>query len=201
MEPLSGLMKNKIFEAGDVTLELSHVDKIFWPEEHITKGDIIDYYDRIYPHIIPYLKDRPESLRRNPNGIADPGFFQKDVKEIAPDWAKTVTLYPESAGREIEYFLCNDKVSLLYLINLGCIELNPWDSRVATIDNPDYCILDLDPGEGNSFDEIIEVALAIRRIAEMAGVPCYPKTSGARGIHIYIPLGARYSNIYRLFAK
>lgn len=186
-------VKNKVLKAGDVSIELSHLDKVFWPEEQITKGDVIDYYDKIYSHIIPYLKDRPESLRRNPNGIADTGFFQKDVKEIAPGWAKTVTLYSESAGKDIEYFLCNDKLSLLYLVNLGCIELNPWDSRISAIDNPDYCILDLDPGEGNSFDEIIEVALAIRRITTTAGIPSYPKTSGARGIHVYIPLGARYS--------
>ncbi len=184
---------DRVFAAGDIELELSHLDKVFWPEEHITKGDIIEYYDRIYPYIIPYLKDRPESLRRNPNGILDRGFFQKNVKEIAPGWAKTITLYSESAAKDIEYFICNDKASLLYLVNLGCIELNPWNSRITAIDNPDYCILDLDPGEKNTFDEIIEVALAIRRTTDIAGIPSFCKTSGARGIHVYIPLGAVYS--------
>lgn len=184
---------NRVFALGDIQLELSHLDKVFWPEEQITKGDLIDYYDRIYPYIIPYLKDRPESLRRNPNGILDRGFFQKNVKEIAPGWARTITLYSDSAAKDIEYFLCDDKASLLYLVNLGCIELNPWNSRITAIDNPDYCILDLDPGEKNTFDDIIEVALAIRRTTANAGIPSFCKTSGARGIHVYIPLGAKYS--------
>ncbi|MDP4129810.1 MAG: non-homologous end-joining DNA ligase [Bacteroidota bacterium] len=186
-------MKNKFYRGGDISVELSHVDKVFWPEEHITKGDIIEYYDKIYPYIIPYLKDRPESLRRNPNGILDRGFFQKNVKEIVPDWAKTIVLYSESAAKDIEYFICNDKASLLYLVNLGCIELNPWNSRISTIDNPDYCILDLDPSEKNTFDDIVKVALAVRRIADVAGIPSFCKTSGATGIHIYIPLGAMYT--------
>lgn len=176
-----------------IKLELSHIDKVFWPEEHITKGDIIEYYEKIYPCIIPYLKDRPESLRRNPNGILDRGFFQKDMKGMAPDWARTITLFSESAQKDIEYFICNDKVSLLYLVNLGCIELNPWNSRIAAIDNPDYCILDLDPGEKNTFDDIVEVAMTIREISHTACIPTFCKTSGARGIHVYIPLGARYT--------
>ena len=184
---------NRVFTVGDIKLELSHLDKVFWPEEHITKGDILEYYDKIYSYIIPYLKDRPESLRRNPNGLLDEGFFQKDVREIAPDWAKTITLYSESVGKDIDYFVCDDKASLLYLVNLGCIELNPWNSRIATIDNPDYCILDLDPGEKNTFDDIIEVALAIRQTADAVRIPSFCKTSGARGLHIYIPLGAMYS--------
>jgi bifunctional non-homologous end joining protein LigD len=190
---LQDKIETKIINFGKVSMELTHLNKLFWPAEHITKSDLIEYYLKIYPYIIPYLKDRPQSLRRNPNGISDDGFFQKDTKNIAPDWAKTIELYSESAKKEIHYFLCNDKASLLFLVNIGCIELNPWNSCIQTIDFPDYCILDLDPGNKNTFDEVIEVAQAIRQITYKAGIASYCKTSGATGMHIYFPLGAKYS--------
>ena len=171
----------------------THLDKIFWPDEGYTKGDVIDYYNTIYPHIIKYMKDRPESLLRMPNGLADKGFFHKDAGLAAPEWVKHISLYSESAQKDINYILCNDKPTLLYLANLGCIEMNPWNSRVDTLDNPDYLVLDLDPSEQNTFEQVVETANVIKTILDKAGAASFPKTSGATGIHIYVPLGAKYS--------
>jgi bifunctional non-homologous end joining protein LigD len=171
----------------------SHLDKIFFPDEGYTKGDIIDYYNTIYPHIIKYMKDRPESMLRMPNGIKDKGFFHKDAGTGAPSWVKSLALYSESAEKDINYIICNDKPTLLYMANLGCIEMNPWNSRVKKLDNPDYLVMDLDPSSENTFDQVIDTALVIKEILDKAGAVCFPKTSGATGIHIYVPLGAKYT--------
>lgn len=174
-------------------LIFTHTDKVFWPDEGYTKGDVIDYYNTVYPHIIKYMKNRPESLLRMPNGLADKGFFQKDAGLGAPEWVKHISLYSESAQKDINYILCNDKPTLLYLANLGCIEMNPWNSRVNTLDKPDYLVLDLDPSEQNTFDQVVDTAIVIRSILEKAGAASFPKTSGATGIHVYVPLGAKYA--------
>ena len=174
-------------------LIFTNTDKIFWPDEGYTKGDVINYYNAVYPHIIKYLKDRPESLLRMPNGIKSPGFFHKDAGGNAPSWIETLPIYSESAEKDINYIICNDKATLLYLANLGCIEINPWNSRLKTIDKPDYLVLDLDPSEKNTFEQVIETANVIKDILDKAGAVSYPKTSGATGIHIYVPLGAKYT--------
>ncbi len=174
-------------------ITFTHLDKIFWPDEGYTKGDVIDYYNTVYPFIIKYMKDRPESLFRTPNGIKGEGFFHKDAGGNAPDWVKSVPLYSESAEKEIHYIICSDKPTLLYLANLGCIEMNPWNSRLENLDKPDYLVLDLDPSEKNTFEQVIEAANLINGILEKAGAVSFPKTSGATGLHIYVPLGARYS--------
>jgi bifunctional non-homologous end joining protein LigD len=173
-------------------LKLTHLDKVFWPKEKFTKGDVIDYYDRIADYILPYLKDRPESLNRHPDGIAGPSFFQKDMDHMPPDWVKTQKVYSESNDEYINYLVCNDKASLLYMVNLGCIEINPWFSRIKHLDKPDYAVLDLDP-EDIGFEKIIEVALVAHKILDNLEVANFCKTSGATGMHIYIPLGAKYS--------
>ncbi len=124
-------MTTNTLQVGKVKLQLSNLDKVFLAGgRHTRKGDVIMYYNNMYPHIIPYLRNRPQSMRRTPNGIADNGFFQKDVGNAVPDWAKTVSLYSESTDKDIEYLLCNDRATLLYMANLGCIELNPWNSTV-----------------------------------------------------------------------
>jgi bifunctional non-homologous end joining protein LigD len=174
-------------------LTFSNLDKIYWPEEGYTKGDVIDYYNTIYPHIIKYMKDRPESLYRTPNGIAESGFFQKDAGLSAPEWVKYEKLYSESAGKNVHYIICNDKPTLLYLANLGCIEMNPWNSRLKNLDKPDYFVMDLDPSENNTFGQVVETALVIKEILDRAGAASFPKTSGASGLHIYVPLGAKYT--------
>jgi len=176
-----------------IKLTFTHLDKIFWPDEGYTKGDVVDYYNKVYTHIIKYMKDRPESLLRMPNGLADKGFFHKDAGLNAPEWVKHVPLYSESAEKEINYIICNDKPTLLYLANLGCIEMNPWNSRLDTLDKPDYFVMDIDPSEQNTFEQVIDTANVIKELLDKAGAVSFPKTSGATGIHIYVPLGGKYS--------
>jgi bifunctional non-homologous end joining protein LigD len=169
----------------------THLDKVLWPNEKITKGALIQYYQKISPYILPYLKDRPESLHRFPQGIAAPGFYQKDLTGYLPRWFKTERVFSESANKSVDYALCQDERSLLYIVNLGCIEINPWLSRVGSLNYPDFLVIDLDP-DGNSFDQVIEVAQAFHRILSRANIPNFCKTSGATGIHIGVPMGAKY---------
>lgn len=181
--------QNNSFEREKTpTNNFTNIDKIFFPKAKITKGDVIGYYEKIADFILPYLKDRPLSLRRNPNGIAEEGFFQKNVEELnLPDFVHSEKIWSESNKKEIEFALCQNKESLLYLANLGCIEFNPWNSRVGSLDNPDYAILDLDPGE-RSWKELIEVALGFHKLLDKIGAPHFVKTSGKKGLHILIPL-------------
>ncbi|HEY2004721.1 MAG TPA: DNA ligase D [Candidatus Saccharimonadia bacterium] len=172
-------------------VKLTHLDKLFWPADHLTKGDLIAYYDHIADTILPYLKDRPESLNRHPNGIEGGSFFQKDV-EKHPDWVKTVPLYSESNHKDIHWLVADDRDTLLYMANLGCIELNPWHSRFTDPDRPDYCLLDLD-AKTIGFDAIITVAQEAHRLLGELNVTACVKTSGKTGLHICIPLGAKYT--------
>lgn len=173
-------------------MTITNPDKLYWPDEKITKGDLVNYYNSVSKYLLPYLKNRPQSLRRNPNGIKDKGFFHKDAGHDVPEWVDTISLPAESAGRNIEYILCNNKATLLYLNNLGCIELNPWNSRVGNVDHPDYMVMDLDPSDENSFEQIIDTAKVIKEILDRAGAPAYCKTSGATGLHIFVPLKGQY---------
>jgi bifunctional non-homologous end joining protein LigD len=172
-------------------LTFNHLNKIYWPKQKYTKRDLLDYYDRVAAYILPYLKDRPLSLNRHPNGIEGPSFYQKDTGGKLPDWLTTFTNKNESTGGTIEWLVCTGEASLLYAASLGCIEMNPWHSRTRAPDNPDWCVIDLDP-DGNPFAQVIQVALVIKKILDMIKVPACCKTSGATGMHIYIPLGAKY---------
>lgn len=183
----------RIVELNGHELKLTNQNKIFWPEEKYTKGDVINYYNKVSAYILPYLFDRPQSLKRNPGGIEDKGFYHKDAGDKAPHWVKSAAVYSESGNKTIDYILCNDKATLLYLNNLGCIEINPWNSRIKKPDNPDYLIMDIDPSEKNTFNQVIDVALVIKEILDKAGCTCYCKTSGATGMHVYIPLQGVYT--------
>jgi bifunctional non-homologous end joining protein LigD len=178
--------------ASDDGPRLTNLDKIYFPEDGLTKGDVIEYYRQMAPYILPHLKDRPESLNRHPNGIAQKGFYQKDVTGHLPRWLKTERVYSESAQKDVNYALCQDERSLLYLVNLGCIEINPWFSRVPKLDHPDYLIIDLDPDDNNPFRHVMEIALEFHQLLDELKVPNVCKTSGATGIHIGIPLGRKY---------
>jgi len=185
--------KEKVYKIGKAELKTTNRTKIFFPDEGVTKGNVLDYYDQMADLILPYLKDRPESLFRTPNGINQKGFFHKDAGDDAPAWVKHIPLYSESVKKDIDYILCNDKGTLLYLVNLGCIEINPWHSRVKSLDNPDYMIIDIDPSDNNTFDQVVDAALIVKAILDQAGAMSICKTSGASGLHIYIPLGAKYN--------
>lgn len=169
--------------------ELSNLDKVFWPDMKYTKGDLVSYYERIAPYILPYLKDRPESMLRHPDGITGENFFQKDVQK-APSWVKTVPLHADE--KTVHWLICNDRDTLLYMANLGCIEINPWSSRLQTKERPDYLIIDLDPNQVE-FAEVVSTAKVVKKILDTAGMPGFLKTSGKRGIHVLIPLGALYT--------
>jgi bifunctional non-homologous end joining protein LigD len=172
-------------------IELSNPEKVFFPEEKITKKDIFDYYNTIAPLILPHLKNRPQSLYRTPDGIKSQGFFQKDMKDQAPEWAETIEIQ-HGEGDPVNYLLCQNKDTLLYMVNLGCVEINPWNSSLPHLDKPDYMIFDLDPVDVELSD-LVNVALEFRQTFEGLGLPSFVKTSGSRGIHIYIPVKPKFS--------
>jgi bifunctional non-homologous end joining protein LigD len=166
----------------------SNLDKVFWPDDGYTKGDLIDYYRAVSPWLLPYLKDRPVVLTRYPDGIAGKSFFQKDAPGFVPEWIRTERMWSEDTQRDIDYFVCDDVESLLYLINLGTIPLHVWASRAASLELPDWCILDLDPKEA-PFAHVVTVARAVKRLCDEIELPCFIKTSGSTGLHVLLPLG------------
>jgi len=172
-------------------IKLTNLVKIYFPKDKITKGDLINYYRKISKYILPYLKNRPESLNRYPNGINGPSFFQKNMPDTIPEWVKTVEVFSESNNENINYLVCSDEATLAYMANLGCIEINPWFSTTKNLNNPDYIAIDLDP-LNISFEKVVEVARAVKEVLDKGEITGYCKTSGATGIHIYIPLSAKY---------
>ena len=182
------------------TFELTNLEKIYWPKENYTKGELIEYYHNVSNFILPYIKNRPHSLNRFPNGINGKSFYQKDVKDKVADWVTTAEVYSESNDENIHYYVCTDEASLLYMVNLGCIEINPWFSTRKQINKPDYLAIDLDPLD-IPFKKVIETAFAVKEVLDKAKAKGYSKTSGATGIHIYIPLNKKYDfEIAREFA-
>lgn len=183
----------KIIEVEGKSVKCTNLTKVYWPDEGYTKGDVIAYYMSISKFILPYLKNRPQSLNRHPNGIKAKGFYQKDMDvSQLPPWVKTVKLYSKSNDGMIDYLICNDTATLVYMANMGCIEINPWHSTYLEPDEPSYIMMDLDPGD-IAFTEVVNTALVIKEICDEINVPAWCKTSGATGLHIYIPLGAKYS--------
>lgn len=172
-------------------VKLTNTNKVFWPEEGITKGEVIQYYRAIASAILPHLQGRPESLHRFPNGIQSNGFFQKDFHDDTPEWVKRVHIESESHG-DMQSIVCDDEATLVYLINLGAIELHPWFSRVEHLDYPDLLLLDLDPN-ARSFEEILKIAHTVHHILDEIEAPCFCKTSGQKGLHIVVPLGDQYT--------
>ncbi|HEX6432923.1 MAG TPA: DNA ligase D, partial [Gemmatimonadales bacterium] len=173
--------------------QFTNLKKIFWPEDGYTKGDLIEYYRAIAPWLLPYLKDRPVVLTRYPDGIAGKSFYQMDAPGFVPDWIRTERMWSEQAEREIDYFICDDEQSLLYLVNLGTIPLHVWSSRTSSIGHPDWCVLDLDP-KGAPFTDVVAVAQTAHALCEEIGLTHLVKTSGSSGLHILIPLGCQCSH-------
>jgi len=182
-------------------VKLTNLKKMFWPADGYTKGDLVAYYERVAPLLLPYLRDRPLVLTRYPDGISGKSFFQKDAPEFTPAWARTERVYSKDAEREIDYFVVDDVESLRYVANSGTIPLHLWASRLGSLERPDWLVLDLDP-KGAPFTDVVKVARALHRILDDVELPSYPKTSGATGLHILIPLGARYTyDEVRTFAR
>lgn len=192
MEKITEVKRNEEIKVGKDKVAVTNRHKIFWPDEGYTKGDVIDYYDKMADYILPHLKDRPLSLKRNPNGIRDEGFFHKDAGENAPSYVDVFKVKSESSNKIIDYIVCNKKATLLYLANLGCIEINPWNSTIKKPDHPTWMVIDIDPSTKNKFTEVVDVALATKMILDKAGVNSYCKTSGAAGLHVYVPMKNKY---------
>ena len=170
------------------TISFSNLKKVYWPAEGYTKGDMIDYYRAVSRWLLPYLRNRPLVMTRFPDGIDGKSFYQKDAPEFAPEWMRTVRIWSEDTQREIRYFVCDDEESLLYVANLGTIPLHIWASRVGSLEQCDWCVLDLDPKEA-PFSAVIRCALALRKLCQSVGMPSYIKTTGRTGLHILLPLG------------
>ncbi|MBI4409357.1 MAG: DNA ligase D [Gemmatimonadetes bacterium] len=168
-------------------VDFTNLDKVFWPAEKYTKGELIEYYRAVAPWLLPYLKDRPLVMTRFPDGIEGKSFFQKDAPQFAPEWLRRERVWSEDSQRELSYFVCDDAAALLYIINLGTIPLHVWASRVPTLECPDWCILDLDP-KGAPFTDVVKVARALRALCEEIELPCFAKTSGSSGLHVLVPL-------------
>ena len=179
--------------APAVHVEVTNPDKVFWPDESLTKGDLVAYYRAVSEWLLPYLADRPLVLTRYPDGIDGKSFYQKDAPVYAPDWIRLETLWSEGSERDIRYFVIEDEEGLAYVANRAAIPLHVWSSRVTSLQHPDWCILDLDP-KGAPFRDVVKVARTIHQLCEQAGLPHFVKTTGSTGLHVLIPLGARYTH-------
>ena len=179
-------------EREDRSVTITNPKKVFWPDEGYTKSDLVAYYEGVAPWLLPYLAERPLVLTRYPDGIKGKSFFQKDAPTWAPSWVRTERIWAKGVEREIDYFIVDSVEALRYVANSGTIPLHLWASRIGSLERPDWLVLDLDP-KGAPFTDVVKVALALRAILERLELPSYPKTSGATGLHILLPLAARYT--------
>jgi bifunctional non-homologous end joining protein LigD len=183
---------------GKRVLKLSNLDKPFWPEEGITKGDLLAYYRDVAGAVVPHIRDRPFTMKRYPDGWQGKHFFQKDAPQGMPDWLPTVNIEVTTRDtprqrRRIDAPLVNDELALLWMANMGCIDLNTWYSRVDKLDRPDFVLFDLDPSPDVGFKETVEVALLVKQALDTVGLESFCKTSGADGIHVLVPIARRHS--------
>jgi bifunctional non-homologous end joining protein LigD len=184
------------------TLQLSNLDKVLWPRDGYTKGDLIEYYRSVAQWLLPHLHDRPLTLQRWPDGIESQSFFEKQAPRFKPDWIPTVALSADGASRKVSYMLCNDEATLAWCANLAAIVLHVWYSHVPTTDVPDYALFDLDTCEDTSTKTLATVALAFRDVLAQVGLRALVKTSGGSGLHVVIPLKSDYDyDTVRQFAE
>lgn len=172
-------------------MKFTNLDKLYWKKDKITKRDLINFYYQVAPYMLPYIKNRPQSLNRHPDGFEGKSFYQKDMTGKVPGWIETFPYRSADEDIDKNYMVVEDDASLLFMVNLGCIEINPWSSTVLKPDHPTWCVIDLDPDK-NSFDDVIKTAQVAHDILESAQIDSYCKTSGSTGLHIYIPLNAKY---------
>jgi len=178
---------NILLEIGDRRVQLTNLRKPFWPDLEITKGDLLQYYADVAPYLLPHLRDRAMVMKRYPNGAYGEFFFMKRAPSPRPDWIQLCTIV-HSSGNVIHFPMIQDLAALLWVINLGCIDLNQWYARCDDVDRPDYLHLDLDPGEGATFAMVRETALIVREALEVLKMKPLVKTTGSRGMHVYVPI-------------
>jgi bifunctional non-homologous end joining protein LigD len=176
-----------VVRAGTRDVRLTNLAKPFWPELRLTKGDLLQYYADISPALLPHLRDRAMVMKRYPHGAAGAFFFMKRAPTPRPAWIRTCAIVHDS-GNVIDFPVIDDLASLLWVINLGCIDLNPWYARCDDVDRPDYLHFDLDPGDGAPFPQVLETALIVRDALAALRLPSYAKTTGSRGVHVYVPI-------------
>jgi bifunctional non-homologous end joining protein LigD len=179
-----------LLQMNQYTIPITNLDKIFWPDQGYTKGDLMQYYSEVWPYIGPHLYNRPVSLVRYPEGIQGTFFYQKDIAK-PPAWVKTVTI--DSGGHSINYAMINQLETLIWSINLGCIEVHPWLSTKSALETPTYIIFDLDPMEPAVFSDAVQIAMSIHILLKELSLESFPKISGATGIHIYLPISPEYT--------
>jgi bifunctional non-homologous end joining protein LigD len=192
-ELFKGRSEAVTIELDGKRFRLSNLSKVYFPESGYTKRNLLAYYYNIADHILPFLRDRPLVLRRYPDGIRGQAFFQKDLREGVPEWFTTVPIDSEERGKEIHYAIANDRASLLFLTGLSCIDHNPWSSRYTDLEHPDYFFFDLDPSEGTDFSVVVTIAKALHERLEELRLASFLKTSGATGVHLYVPLEPVYT--------
>jgi bifunctional non-homologous end joining protein LigD len=183
---------------GNRIVRLSNLDKPYWPDERITKGDLLRYYRAVAPALLPHIRDRPFTMKRYPDGWQGRPFFRKDVTNYAPAWVKRATVSVASRERPqqrraIEVPVVNDELALLWMVNTGCIECHTWYSRVDKLERPDWVVFDLDPSDDVGFHETAQVALLVKQALDGLGLASFPKTSGAAGLHVLVPVERRHT--------
>jgi bifunctional non-homologous end joining protein LigD len=176
-----------VLRVGRRSVQLTNLDKVFWPELRLTKRDLLQYYADVAPVLLPHLRDRAMVMKRYPNGIHGKCFFMKRTPSPRPEWIETCEIL-HGSGNLIAFPMAQDLASLLWLVNLGCIDLNQWYGRCDDVDRPDYLHFDLDPGEGAAFDQVRETALVVRDALRSLGMAPLVKTSGSKGLHLYVPI-------------
>ena len=187
---------------GSHTLSLSNLSKVLYPRDGFTKGDVIDYYRRVTPQIVPHLRGRPLTLQRYPNGIDEESFFEKHVPKGTPDWVERFDASSSENGKSVTFIVCNDEPTLVFVANLASLILHVWTSRIESIEDPDFAFFDLDPGERCTLKTLARVAVALRATLQDIGLQSLVKTSGGMGLHVVVPLkgGYGYAAI-KLFAE
>jgi bifunctional non-homologous end joining protein LigD len=185
-----------VLKKGRRELRLSNLDKPFWPEEGITKGDLLAYYREVAGALVPHLRDRPFTMKRYPDGWQGKHFFQKQSPSHMPEWIERVP-FPastrEGEKKIIEYALVADELALLWMVNMGCIDMHVWSSRADKPERPDWVMFDLDPSEGATFDDVVAVAKLVKETLDLLELRSFPKTSGSRGIHVLVPIARRHT--------
>ncbi len=173
---------------GRRDVSLTNLDKVFFPRLRLTKGDLVEYYLDLAPHVLNHVARRPMLMKRYPDGAEGPFFYQKRVPAPHPSWLETVRVVFPRTGRTADFPVVTDAAGLAWIVNLGCIDLNVWPSRAHDVERPDYLLIDLDPSEGNPWEDVRRIALVVRVVMDELGLPSYPKTSGASGLHILAPI-------------
>jgi bifunctional non-homologous end joining protein LigD len=179
-------LDNVTVKVGPRSVNLTNLRKPFWPELGISKGDLLRYYADVAPALLPHVADRAMVMKRYPDGAAGPFFFMKRTPDVRPSWVRTENI--QHGSKKVLFPVVDDLATLLWIINLGCIDLNQWYARCDDVDRPDYLHFDLDPGKGCTFENVRETALRVRETLTTLGMTSFPKTTGSRGIHLYVPI-------------